>query len=119
MKYLKVFVDFAKDIEGLSDTEAGRLFRAMLQYADTDEELNLRGAEKILWPVAKKAIDNQKEAYSARCEVNRQNATNRYESLRIATRQRKRQRERKRQRNYNPFTVIRSFCWRRPAERTT
>ena len=54
MKILQVFTDFVKDMEGLSDTEAGRLFRAMLKYADTGEELNLRGAEKILWPVAKK-----------------------------------------------------------------
>lgn len=85
MKYLKVFVDFAKDIEGLTDTEAGRLFRAMLKYADTDEELNLRGAEKILWPVARKAIDNQREAYAHQCAVNKQNITNRYEPLRTVT----------------------------------
>lgn len=85
MKYLKVFVDFAKDIEGLTDTEAGRLFRAMLKYADTDEELNLRGAEKILWPVARKAIDNQREAYAHQCAVNKQNITNRYEPLRPVT----------------------------------
>lgn len=85
MKYLKVFVDFAKDIEGLTDTEAGRLFRAMLKYADTDEELNLRGAEKILWPVARKAIDNQREAYAHQCAVNKQNITNRYELLRTVT----------------------------------
>lgn len=85
MKYLKVFVDFAKDIEGLSDTEAGRLFRAMLRYADTNEEPNLRGAEKILWPVARKAIDNQRDAYIHMCEVNKQNITNRYKPLQTAT----------------------------------
>lgn len=85
MKYLKVFVDFAKDIEGLSDTEAGRLFRAMLRYADVNEESNLRGAEKILWPVARKAIDNQRDAYIHMCEVNKQNITNRYEPLRTVT----------------------------------
>ena len=85
MKYLKVFVDFAKDIEGLSDTEAGRLFRAMLRYADANEEPNLRGAEKILWPVARKTIDNQRDAYIHMCEVNKQNITNRYEPLRTAT----------------------------------
>lgn len=85
MKILQVFTDFVKDMEGLSDTEAGRLFRAMLKYADTGEELNLRGAEKILWPVAKKGIDKQREAYARRCAVNKQNITNRYESLRIVT----------------------------------
>lgn len=85
MKILQVFTDFVKDMEGLSDTEAGRLFRAMLKYADTGEELNLRGAEKILWPVAKKGIDKQREAYARRCAVNKQNITNRYEPLRTVT----------------------------------
>ena len=85
MKYLKVFVDFAKDIEGLTDTEAGRLLRAMLKYVDTGEELSLRGAERILWPVAKKGIDNQREAYKHICEVNKANAANRNDSQRTVT----------------------------------
>ena len=85
MKYLKIFVDFAKDIEGLSDAEAGRLFVAMLKYADTKEEPSFRGAEKILWPVARKAVDNQRAAYDHRCAVNKQNITTRYNSIQTVT----------------------------------
>lgn len=85
MKYLKIFVDFAKDIEGLSDAEAGRLFVAMLKYADTEEEPSFRGAEKILWPVARKAVDNQRKAYNHMCAVNKANITKRFESLRSDT----------------------------------
>lgn len=85
MKYLKIFVDFAKDIEGLSDAEAGRLFVAMLKYADTKEEPSFRGAEKILWPVARKAVDNQRAAYDHMCAVNKQNITNRYNSIQAVT----------------------------------
>lgn len=85
MKYLKIFVDFAKDIEGLSDAEAGRLFVAMLKYADTKEEPSFRGAEKILWPVARKAVDNQLAAYDHMCAVNKQNITNRYNSIQAVT----------------------------------
>lgn len=85
MKYLKIFVDFAKDVEGLSDAEAGRLFVAMLKYADTKEEPSFRGAEKILWPVARKAVDNQRAAYDHRCAVNKQNITTRYNSLQTVT----------------------------------
>lgn len=85
MKYLKIFVDFAKDIEGLSDAEAGRLFVAMLKYADTKEEPSFRGAEKILWPVARKAVDNQRAAYDHMCAVNKQNITNRYNSIQTVT----------------------------------
>ena len=85
MKYLKIFVDFAKDIEGLSDAEAGRLFVAMLKYADTKEEPSFRGAEKILLPVARKAVDNQRAAYDHMCAVNKQNITNRYNSIQAVT----------------------------------
>ena len=111
MKYLKVFVDFAKDIEGLTDTEAGRLFRAMLKYADTDEELNLRGAEKILWPVARKAIDNQREAYAHQCAVNKQNITNRYEPLRTVTNgnESKQEKEKEKEKDKEELNSLQSF----------
>lgn len=85
MKYLKVFTDFAEAIEELNDSERGRLFTAMLNYARTGEEPTLRGNERFLWGTAKKSIDNQRDAYDARCEINKTIATNRYESLRIVT----------------------------------
>ena len=85
MTYLKIYTEFAKDLEPLTDTEVGRLFRAMLLYAETGKEADLRGNERFLWCSAKRNIDNQEEAYKKRCEVNRKNVTNRYESLRIDT----------------------------------
>lgn len=85
MKYLKVFTDFAKDIEPLNDAEVGRLFRAMLLYAESETESDLKGNERFVWGTAKKSIDNQAESYKTRCETNRIIATNRYESLRNAT----------------------------------
>ena len=85
MKYLKVFTDFAKDIEALNDTEVGRLFRAMLLYAESGEEMTFKGNERFVWGTAKKSIDNQTESYKARCETNKAIATNRYESLRNGT----------------------------------
>ena len=109
MKYLKVFVDFAKDMEGLTDTEAGRLFRAMLKYADTDEELNLRGAEKILWPVARKAIDNQREAYAHQCAVNKQNITNRYDPLRPVTNGNESKQEKEKDKEKENLNSLQSF----------
>lgn len=39
--------------EGLSDEELGRLVRGLLRYAGTNEEPELPGNEKILWPVLK------------------------------------------------------------------
>lgn len=69
MKYLKIFTDFAADIEYLSDAETGRLFRAMMQYAETGTAPELRGNERMIWGTAKKNIDRQAKAYDGK--VNR------------------------------------------------
>ena len=85
MKYLKVFTDFAVKMKLLSDAERGRLFTAMLEYAESGAEPDLRGNERFLWEAAKSDIDRQAESYNKRCEVNKTIATNRYESSRIVT----------------------------------
>lgn len=85
MKYLKVFTDFVKDMSELGEAERGRLFTAMLIYAESGDEITLRGNERFLWGTAKKQIDSQREAYVERCEINKKNITSRYESLRNAT----------------------------------
>ena len=70
MKYLKVFTDFAQSIEPLSDAEKGRLFTAMLEYAETGTEPRFSGNERFLWPTAKTHIDRE----AAFCEKQRTNA---------------------------------------------
>lgn len=57
MKYLKVWTNFRETMAALSDSEKGRLFDAMLIYADCGEEPELEGGERYLWPVAKMNID--------------------------------------------------------------
>ena len=75
MKYLKVFTDFVDNIGDLGDAERGRLFTAMLEYARTGSEPELRGNERFLWRTAKKQIDNQRESYETRCTVNARNGS--------------------------------------------
>lgn len=53
MKYFRIPVSFAGDVASLSDKERGRLFKAMLQYAETGIEPELRGNERFLWETAK------------------------------------------------------------------
>ena len=65
MKYLKVFTDFAPSVEILGDVEAGRLFKAMLKYAESGEDTELRGNERFLWTVAKSNIDRERKM----CEI--------------------------------------------------
>lgn len=57
MKYLKVWTSFREDISALGDAEKGRLFVAMLEYAENGEEPTISGNERFIWPIAKKAID--------------------------------------------------------------
>lgn len=70
MKYLKVWTDFADVLETLEDAEVGRLFIAMLRYADTGEEPpRFEGNERFVWPVARRDIDNT----LMKAEINREN----------------------------------------------
>ena len=63
MKYLKVFTDFARDIEELGDAECGRLFRAMMKYAESKTDTELKGNERFYWSMAKRNIDTTRELY--------------------------------------------------------
>ena len=85
MNYLKVFTDFAGQIEALNDSEVGRLFRAMLSYAENGESPELKGNERFLWGVAKQSIDNQRESYDKLCQINKRIATERHGASRSVT----------------------------------
>ena len=85
MKMLKVYTDFAEDLEPLSEAEIGRLFKAMLQYASTETVPDLKGNERFLWSTVKKNIDRQKESYDNMCTTNKRIATERNEALRSVT----------------------------------
>lgn len=85
MKYLKIFTDFKDKMELLSDAERGRLFTAMLEYADSGAELELRGNERFIWKTVKSEIDRQAENYDVLCKRNKENATSRYQSQPLAT----------------------------------
>ena len=73
MKYLKVFTDFLEVAEGLSDAGTGRLFRAMLRYAQDGAVPAFRGKEAVAWTVAKQHIDREVAAYKTKVEADRRN----------------------------------------------
>ena len=68
MKYLKIFTDYADDIEELGDAECGRLFRAMLKYAASGAEPEFRGNERFYWNAAKRNIDSARETYERKVQ---------------------------------------------------
>ena len=67
MKYIKVYADFADALALLGDAEQGRLFMAMLRYAQTGTEPDFRGNERFLWPQVKAGIDRCTNTYGNRC----------------------------------------------------
>lgn len=70
MNYLKVWTNFRDVIRTLDDAEKGRLFDAMLLYADTGEEPEVfTGNERVMWPVAKRDIDMAMQ-WRETCKVN-------------------------------------------------
>lgn len=56
MKYLKINTDLVDYTSALSDAEIGRLFVALLEYAESGVEQELTGNERFLWAVAKSQI---------------------------------------------------------------
>ena len=68
MEYLKIFTDFARSMEPLDDAERGRLFSAMLAYAERGQIPDLPGNERFIWPTAQLHIDREIEF----CEKQRQ-----------------------------------------------
>ena len=75
MKYLKVFTDFADAMEELGDAERGRLFTAMLKYAETGAAPDFRGNERFIWPVAKLQIDRMAAECEGRAKASRENGS--------------------------------------------
>ena len=70
MNYLKVWTNFRDVIQSLDDSEKGRLFDAMLLYAETGEEPEaFTGNERVIWPVAKRDIDMAMQ-WRETCKVN-------------------------------------------------
>ena len=53
MNYVKVDTDIRYLLAELTDAEIGRLLDAILSYANTGVEPDLRGNERFVWPFAK------------------------------------------------------------------
>ena len=77
MEYLKIFTDFARSIEPLDDAERGRLFSAMLAYAESGQAPQLTGNERYVWPTAQLHIDRETEYVSKKRQCGAMGAASR------------------------------------------
>ena len=67
MVQLRIFVNFRNALKPFSDDEKGRLFDAMLAYAEDKTVLPLPGNERFIWDWVKETLDAQHESYEAKC----------------------------------------------------
>lgn len=72
MPYVKVFADMDETIGMLSETEAGRLFRALMAYIN-GRDVQLQGNEKFVFSMLKCQIDRDAASYQAYTEKQREN----------------------------------------------
>ena len=56
-------------LETFSDTELGRLFKALLKYGDTGERSDLPGKEQVAFEFMAADLDRANEAYQAKCKT--------------------------------------------------
>ena len=69
MKSIRIYTDFSYIIENLEDEEIGRLFTAMLQYAQQEEVTALEGkGEFAVWPIVRAMLDSDTNISLCRIE---------------------------------------------------
>lgn len=73
-RYIKAFYDWLDNMSELTDEEAGRLFRALLLYAQ-GENPEFLGNERFVFPSMRAQIDRDKDAYEAVVERNKRNGS--------------------------------------------
>lgn len=61
-------------IQQLSDKDAGVLFKAIFEYERTQKVPNLKSETNIVFTMVKMYLDNARDKYEQRCQINRSNA---------------------------------------------
>ena len=67
MEYFCCYNDYLTKTRNLSDSELGRLFRALMTYSATGEKAQLNGREETAFDFITEDIDAAKERYSEKC----------------------------------------------------
>lgn len=72
LSYVKLFADASGAIDLLSDTEAGRLFKAVMHYINGIDD-DLPGQEKLVFTMLKAQFERDAEAYERYSQKQREN----------------------------------------------
>lgn len=84
LSYIKLFVDYKKQFDLLSNEELGEMMRAIFSYAQTGETPNLTGAAMMCFSFIQTQLDRDEQEYQQKCESNKQNARKRWEKEEIS-----------------------------------
>lgn len=74
-KSFPVYLDYSKAVNKLSDAEAGQLFKALLEYADSGQDPPLEGSLYAVFAIMQNQLDRDTEKYVQKCERLRQNGS--------------------------------------------
>ena len=72
--YICLYTSYLTSLAPYTDSQLGRLVRAMLTYRTAGEVPEFQGSERYIWPMLKDQLDRDLESYWQRCEKNRANA---------------------------------------------
>lgn len=79
-KSFLLYKDQEEIIDNLTDKQAGRLFKAVFDYARGDKPV-LSQSMSVIFISIRQTIDRNKENYEKVCEINRKNAKKRWEKI--------------------------------------
>ena len=72
--YICLYTSYLTSLAPYTDSQLGRLVRAMLTYRTAGEVPEFQGSERYIWPMLKDQLDRDLESYWQHCEKNRANA---------------------------------------------
>lgn len=72
-KSFPVYLDYSKAVNKLSDEDAGKLFKALLEYADSGQEPQLEGSLYAVFAIMQNQLDRDTEKYEQKCARLREN----------------------------------------------
>ena len=73
MPFICLYKNYQTILAPFTDSQVGRLVRAMLAYTVSGEVPELRGSERLIWPMLQDRLDRDEENYRKRCKTNRAN----------------------------------------------
>ena len=104
LDYFKAYHRYLKATSNLSDSECGRLFRALLQYSEGDVLINLKGRESIAFDFIAAEIAEEASKYQEKCEKNKANGSQNKRTVATASEKKKEKKQKKEENNIPPYS---------------